>query len=144
MVFLFVLVSFSFSSPQISLSQFLYLPFFLLLLLSFSSSFSSQITISPPLISFLLLSFSSSFSSQITISPPLISFLLLSFFFLLLLSFLLFSLDRTPWFLSFVLPNCWWDVGPQLVMEQCGISSVCRRWVSFLVVQCVVQVSRQI
>ena len=142
MVFLFVLVSFSFSSPQISLSLSVSLPSILSSSSSsFSSSFSSQITISPPLISFLLLSLPRSLFLHLLF---LFFFFLSSFFFLLLLSFLLFSLDRTPWFLSFVLPNCWWDVGPQLVMEQCGISSVCRRWVSFLVVQCVVQVSRQI
>ncbi|KAL4596005.1 hypothetical protein ACB092_12G132700 [Castanea dentata] len=44
------------------------------------------------------------------------------------------SLSRTPWFLSFVLPNRWCDVCPWLAMDLCGISGICKSWVSFLVV----------
>ena len=49
-----------------------------------------------------------------------------------LFAILSFSLGRTLWFLSFILPNRRCDMGPQLVINQCGIDSVCRWWVSFL------------
>ena len=90
---------------QISLSQFLHLPFFLFLLSLFPSFF------------FFLFP-NHYFSAS-----------LYFFFFSAILSFS--PLSRTLWFFSFVLPNRRCDMGPQLAINLCGIGGVYRWWVSF-------------